>query len=674
MSKNFIKQRNKNIKKNRKIMENAPKLVGVLEKHPMGFGFVRQEEGGDIFIGRSNMNGAMNKDLVEVDLLPEYLWTRSKEGIIDKVLERNTTELVGVFQKNKRFGFVVSDDPRNNDDIFISQSNFRNAQNGDTVVAKITKYPDKSTSAEGKITEIISRYGEKGGQIKAIVRANGLYETFPSRANAEAKAMSKLPITKEDIANRRDLRHKTIITIDGATSKDFDDAVSVEKLENGNYLLGVHIADVTHYVEEDGNLDKEALKRGNSVYLLNTVVPMLPKVMSNGICSLNPDVDRLTLTCQMEIDSFGTVVDHDIFESVIHSKARMIYDDVSDILEKHDEMLIEKYRFIYDDLLLMQELSLLIRQKREAKGSLDFDIDEAAIMLDDDEVPIEIGLEERRIANKLIEDFMLCANETIAEHFYWMEYPFIYRIHEKPEPSKLMELKAFLGKLGFNLAGNPDSIHPKALSDILTASKGTKYENIVNESILRSMKKAVYDTTCMGHFGLSFTYYCHFTSPIRRYPDLFIHRIIKASIKGELDEAKLDELKTKAAYAAEVSSATEKNAKELERKVEKIKKAEYMLNHIGEIHQGVISGVSDFGIYVQLPNTVEGLVRLESIRDDYYDVEKDNYRIIGRETRNIYSLGDVVTIEVINADAKQGYIDFELTDEIEVSEITQKES
>lgn len=665
MEKNYYREKKNNlIKKNNTKKKNKAdrdvRLSGVLEKHPSGFGFVRQEEGGDIFIGRSNMNGAMNNDLVEVDLLPEYLWTRSKEGIIDKILERNNTEVVGVFQKNKRFGFVVSDDPRNNDDVFISKSNFRNAQNGDTVVAKISKYPDGKTSAEGKITEIISRYGEKGGRIKSLIRANGLYETFPSRVNAEAKAMSKQQITDEEIARRHDFRDKTIITIDGASSKDFDDAVSVEKLPDGNYLLGVHIADVTHYVAEDGYLDKEALKRGNSVYLLNRVVPMIPKVMSNGICSLNPDVDRLTLTCQMVIDREGNIVDHDIFESVIHSKARMIYDDVSDILENQDQELISKYSHIYDDLLLMEELASILREKREAKGSLDFDIDEAAIVLDEDEVPVEIGIEERRVANKLIEDFMLAANQTIAEHFYWMEYPFIYRVHEKPETAKLMELKAFLCKLGFNLSGNPDSIHPKALSDILKASKDTRYANIVNECILRSMKKAVYDTTCMGHFGLSFTYYCHFTSPIRRYPDLFIHRVIKASINGLLDEEKLNSLKSKAQFAAEVSSQTERNAKELERKVEKIKKAEYMMNHIGEIHQGVISGVTDFGIYVELPNTIEGLVRLESLKDDYYDVDKDNYRIIGRETKRIFALGDEVTIEVVGADDVQGYIDFNL--------------
>ena len=363
-------------------------LTGVLDKTRSGFGFVRQEEGGDIFVRRSNMNGAMHGDIVEVDLLPEYLWDRNKEGIIDKVLERANSEVVGKFQKNRRFGFVVPDDKKNNDDIFVKRDNFRNAQNGDTVVVQITKYPSGDSSAEGRITEIISRNGEAGGEIKALIRSHGLFETFPSRVNAEAKARSRELITEDEISRRVDLRAANVITIDGASARDLDDGVSIEKLENGNYLLGVHIADVSHYVDAHGHLDKEALKRGNSVYLLSRVVPMLPKVLSNGICSLNPQVDRLTLSCSMEINAEGKVVNHEIFESIINSKARMVYDDVSDILENHDEELIEKYRFIYDDLLLMGELAEILRRKRKEKGSLDFDFDEASILLDEDEVHV----------------------------------------------------------------------------------------------------------------------------------------------------------------------------------------------------------------------------------------------------------------------------------------------
>ncbi len=655
------KHRKQNIK-NKLHME---KTTGVLDKHKAGFGFVRQEEGGDIFIARSNMNGAMHGDLVEVDLLPEYLWAKkSKEGLIDKVIERANTEVVGTFQKNKRFGFVIADDRKNTDDVFVRKSDFCNAQNGDKVVVKITKYPEKNVSAEGKITEVISRFGESGGEIKALIRAHGLLETFPSRANAEAKAKSKEVISDGEIARRRDLRQQTIITIDGASAKDLDDGVSIEKLPNGNYLLGVHIADVSHYVEAGGYLDKEALKRGNSVYLLTRVVPMLPKVLSNGICSLNPGVDRLTLSCQMEIDPSGHVVSHEIFESVINSKARMVYDDVSDILEHEDQGLIDQYGHIYEDLLHMGKLAEILRNKRKEKGSLDFDFDEAEILLDEDEIPVDIGIEARRTANRLIEEFMLIANQTIAEHFYWMELPFVYRVHEKPDVEKIMELKTFLAGFGISLAGNPDNIHPKMLGEILTRIEGEPYENIVGSVMLRSMKKAFYSTDCEGHFGLAFKYYCHFTSPIRRYPDLMIHRIIKSSINGKLDEKLSDRFKAASEIAAETASQTERKAQEMEREVEKMKKAQYMQNHVGEFYEGVISGVTNFGLYVELPNTIEGMIRLDSLKDDFYDYEEGKYRVIGRQTRKIYGLGDPVKIVVLGASPEERTIDFAMVREI----------
>ncbi len=653
------------MKKNRNQQARPAKtetLTGILEKTKGGFGFVRQEEGGDIFVSRRNLHDAMHGDFVRVDLLPVHLRTRNREGIIDKVLERGTTEVVGTFQKNKRFGFVIPDDKRNSEDIFIKKADFRGAQQGDKVVAKITQYPEKNCSAEGKIIEIISRYGEAGGEIKALIRANGLYETFPSRVNAEAKAKSKEPITAEILRRRRDLRDKTIITIDGASAKDLDDAVSVEMTPAGNFLLGVHIADVSHYVEADGPLDREALKRGNSVYLLSRVVPMLPKVLSNGICSLNPGEDRLTLSCQMEIDQTGQVVQHEIFESVIHSKARMVYDDVSDILETEDAMCIEKYQLIYEDLLRMGRLAEILRNRRKEKGSLDFDFDEAEILLDEEEVPVEIGIAQRRVANRLIEEFMLVANQTVAEHFYWMECPFVYRVHEKPDIEKMIELKAFLAGFGINLPGNPDHIHPKALNDVLLRIEGQPYENIVSTVMLRSMKKAFYSIDCQGHFGLSFPYYCHFTSPIRRYPDLMIHRIIKEIISGSMNEKKLKQYKQDAALAADTASVTERKAQSLEREVEKMKKAQYMQQHIGAYFDGVISGVTNFGIYVQLPDTVEGMVRLDSLRDDYYDYEASKYRVIGRLRHKIYALGDQVTVEVLGANPAERQIDFLLVE------------
>lgn len=643
--------------------KRTERITGILDKNKAGFGFVRQEEGGDIFVSKRNLAGAMHGDLVQVDMLPAYLWTRNREGIVDKVLERAVTEVVGTFQKNKRFGFVVPDDKRNNDDVFVRKSDFRNAQSGDTVVVKLTKYPDGKNSAEGKITEIVSRFGELGGEIKAMIRANGLFETFPSRVNAEAKAKSKEQISSREISRRRDLRSRNIFTIDGASSKDLDDAVSIEKCKNGNYLLGVHIADVSHYVGQGGHLDKEALKRGNSVYLLTRVVPMLPKVLSNGICSLNAGEDRLTLSCQMEINPQGQVVRHEIFESVICSKAKMIYDDVSDILENGDRQLIEEYYFLYEDLLLMEELAQILRGQRKEKGSLDFDFDEARILLDDEETPVEIGIEECRCANRLIEEFMLVANRTVAEHFYWMQYPFIYRVHEKPDTEKIMALQTFLRGFGIRLSGNPDHIHPKALNDILEQVAGRDVETIISTVMLRSMKKAFYSTECDGHFGLSFPYYCHFTSPIRRYPDLFIHRVIKAAISGAADEKTLAQFRADGQIAAQTASLTERKAQSLEREVEKRKKAQYMQGRAGEIYEGVISGVTGFGIYVQLPNTIEGMVRLDRLQDDFYDYEEEKYRVIGRNSRQIYALGDKARIVVLGADPAEGQIDFMLLPE-----------
>ena len=643
------------------VVLTGDEIVGKLEKHKSGFAFVRHEDG-DIFIGRNNMKNAMNGDTVTVDLLPEYLWEKNREGIVDRVVERAHTEIVGVLETSRKYGFVVPENSRD-EDVFVRKADFRNAQDGDTVVVRITKYPTKDASAEGRVIEVVSKKGEKTGAIKALIRSHGLLETFPSRVNAEAKAMSKREITEEDIEKRRDLRDKTIVTIDGAYSKDLDDAISIEKLENGNYLLGVHIADVSHYVADGGHLDREALKRGNSTYLLNWVVPMLPNALSNGICSLNEGVDRLTLSCDMEINDRGNVVNHEIYESVINNKARLVYDDVSDIIENKDEALIKKYEDIYDEILLMNELADILRAKRKSEGSLDFDIDEAEIVLDENEVPIEIGIAERRCANRIIEEFMLAANRTVAEHFFWMEYPFIYRVHEKPDSDKISELKTFLAGFGINLSVNPDNIHPRILNDILEDIKGKPYENIVGTVILRSMKKAVYSTECDGHFGLACKYYSHFTSPIRRYPDLMIHRIIKASITGNMTENMLSKFKTEAEIAADTSSMTERKSQEMEREVEKMKKAEYMEDKVGTIFDGVISGVTDFGIYVQLPDTIEGMVRLDSLTDDYYVLEKERYRVRGERTGKIYSLGDKVTVCVTRADAKSRQIDFELMTE-----------
>ena len=617
------------------------KITGVLEKHQRGFGFIRQEEGTDYFVAPDNMRGAMNGDIVEAEVLPPYFSTRKREAIVFKIIERKTVQVVGTFEKHKKYGFVVPDDRKIGDDIFVKKDFFRNAQTGDKVIVKITVYPDKNKSAEGKITEVIAKKGTPGAEVLSLIRAYGMRETFPSRVNAEAKARSKEEVPDVLPHERLDLRQKKIFTIDGADAKDLDDAVSIECLTNGRYLLGVHIADVSHFVEEDGNLDREALKRGTSVYLINRVIPMLPKALSNGSCSLNEGKDRLTLSCFMEIDEDGEIVNHIIAESVINSCARLVYDDVSDILEKDDLRLKQKYAYIYEDIKLMGELAAILRCKRKQQGSLDFDTADAEIILDDMERPVDIRPEQRRTANRLIEEFMLAANETVAEHFFWMNYPFVYRVHEKPDAEKMVELKTFLMNFGIKLKGNPDNIYPKTLSDIIEQLAGKPYESVVNRVMLRTMKKACYSAECDGHFGLACRYYCHFTSPIRRYPDLIIHRIIKKYLRNEMSEQGLEKYRTDVIYAAELSSKTERKAQELEREVYKMKKAEYMAEHIGEEYDGVVSGITEFGVYVELANTIEGMV-------------------FARELTRPYSLGEKVKIRVIGARPHDRQIDFKI--------------
>ena len=637
--------------------------TGILSKHPRGFGFVTCEDiEKDVFIAAGSMGGAMNGDEVEVDLIPEYLWKQSPEGIIVKVLSRKTEEVAGTFEKSRKFGFVVPESRKYREDIFIRKKDFAGAQRGDKVVARITKYPDHENSAEGKIIEIISRAGQPGGDIKTIARSYDMRESFPSRAAAEAKAMKKRGIRPEDLTGRRDLRKETIFTIDGADSKDFDDAVSLKILDNGNYLLGVHIADVAHYVEEDGPLDKEALKRGTSVYLIDQVIPMLPKALSNNICSLNPGEDRLTLSVDMEIKPDGELAGHEIYESVIHSKARLVYDDISDMLENDDEEMLRKYSSIKDDLYAMGRLAALLREKRSQRGSLDFDLDEAHIRLNDKGIPVSVDIAERRTANKLIEEFMLLANETVAEHFFWLEVPFIYRIHEKPAFEKVEQLKIFLQSMGMTLRGSADSVHPRELSSILKSVEGKPSEGVVNTVTLRSMQKAFYGTSCEGHFGLALKYYCHFTSPIRRYPDLMIHRIIKSVLQDGIDVKKMSHFRGAAEEAAEQSSAAERKAIEVEREVEKLKKAEYMSYHIGEVYDGIISGTTSFGIYVQLENTVEGMIRIEDLWDDYYDYVPEKYALVGEHTGRMYKLGDSIRIVVDNVDIDRHEIDFQLAE------------
>lgn len=638
-------------------------ITGVMQKHRRGFGFVRPEDKkadeSDVFINAKNMGTAMNGDLVAVSLLPEWEWEQSREGRVEKVLNRSVEFVVGTLEIRNKFGFVVPDDRKLNDDIFVEQKYFSGAKNGDKVVTEIVNWPTGGKNAEGKVTEIVGRKGEIGLDILSLMIQHGTPREFPKKVMTQAEGIS-LEIFTEDLENREDLRNRNIVTIDGSDAKDLDDAVSIELLENGNYLLGVHIADVSHYVKEESPLDREAMKRGCSVYLINQVVPMLPHYLSNGICSLNPKVDRLTLSIDMEIDRAGSVVEHRIYESIINTTERLVYTDISDLLENSDPIQKKKYGAILPDLLQMEQLAGILRKNRKDRGSLDFDFDEAKIILNDDGVPIKVETAERRTANKLIEEFMLIANETIAEHFYWLEVPFIYRIHEKPSMEKMEDFKRFAASFGYLLKGSPDAVRPKALNTILKSAAGKPEEHVISTVMLRSMKKAFYGIECQGHFGLGVKYYCHFTSPIRRYPDLMIHRIIKESLHEGMKEKRSKFLKIRAAEAAELSSVSERKAEELEREVEKLKKAEYMSYHLGEEFDGVVSGVTTFGFFVELENTIEGMIRLDSLQDDYYDFEAERFRLVGRRTNKIITLGQQVKISVESVDIPSREINFSL--------------
>lgn len=620
--------------------------------------------GKDIFIAPSAMGKAMDGDRVEVEIYQSSLAGGNPEGKVEKLLERASFEVIGTFYTERGRGYVIPESKKKGEGLTVAKKDFNGAKSGDKVVAKITRWPDGRQSAEGKITEIIGRADDPMARVRSLIRAYGMSETFPGQVSGEAERVPSR-IREEETEGRRDLRNETIITMDGADAKDLDDAVSVKLLENGNYELSVHIADVSHYVKEGSALDEEALRRGCSVYLIDTVLPMLPQRLSNGICSLNPEADRLTLSISMEINPMGEVVGHEIFESIIHSKERMVYTDVSDLLEgKGDperlEQLRQRYDSIFKDLVEMEKLAAILREKRQERGSLDFDFDEAQITLNEEGVPLTVETAERRVANKIIEEFMLAANETVAEHYHVLGVPFVYRIHETPAPDKMDEFKRVLRRFGLKLTGDREGIHPKDLNDILKQVSGQESEHLINTLMLRSMKKAAYGTDCRGHFGLGVAYYCHFTSPIRRYPDLIIHRIIKEKMRGPMTQERLRVLQSKTDTAAVVSSASERVAEELEREVENLKKAEYMLNHLGEEFDGMISGLSSSGIFVEIHSTIEGRVSLDSMVDDYYIYEEDNYRFIGRLSHKVYALGRKVKVIATGADLDLREIRFEL--------------
>ena len=520
-------------KKGRVMSPNKMGLfVGKFVAHRKGYGFVESDEEftQDLFIPKDDINGALHNDRVMAEIVTPATEDKRAEGKVIKIIKREVTRVVGLFQENKSFGFVVPDDKKFNQDIFIPKRGFNGAKNDDKVVCEITLWPQENRKPEGKIIEVLGKKGERGVEIDSIIRAHGLPEEFPKKVIDEANYVSSQDL-EDEIARRLDLRHLDIFTIDGEDAKDLDDAISIEVLPNGNYKLGVHIADVTHYVREKSKLDKEALKRATSVYLVDKVIPMLPKQLSNGVCSLNPFEDKLTLSCIMEIDENGKVVNSEIAETVINSKARMTYTEVSDILEKDDEKLKQTFAKQVEDFKNAEKLARILMKRRERRGAIDFDFPEAKIILNREGKVVDIKCYERRISNKMIEEFMLVANETVAEHFYWLQLPFVYRIHETPSAEKMEDLNKFIATFGYHIKGDLEDVHPKEIQSLVEKIKGTKEEESISTIALRSMKQAKYSPQCIGHFGLAAKYYCHFTSPIRRYPDLQIHRIIKEQLK-----------------------------------------------------------------------------------------------------------------------------------------------
>lgn len=637
-------------------------VTGRLQGHERGYGFLIPDDElmEDVFIPADSLNGAMHNDRVVARVNKKSSSDRRMEGEIIRILKRSNTTLVGTFENSMSFGFVVPDNKRISGDIFISKSEFHGAKKGQKVVVEILKYPEARRNAEGRVIEIIGDRSETGVDILSIIKSYNLEEDFPEDVLNQANSVNET-VTEEMIQGRRDLRGLRMVTIDGEDAKDLDDAVSIEILENGSYRLGVHIADVTNYVTENSPLDMEALNRGTSVYLVDRVIPMLPRKLSNGICSLNPHVDRLSFTVMMDIDKNGKVYNHEIFESVINIDERMTYTNVYKILVENDQELIQRYSHVAPDFYKMQELALILRKKRFQRGAIDFDFDEAKVILDEKGRPIDVKRYEITIANQIIEEFMLACNETVAEHFFWTNTPFVYRIHEDPDEEKIHNLNEFLYNLGYSIKGI-NKIHPRALQDLLEKVKGTRHERIISTVMLRSLQKARYSNESTGHFGLAAKYYCHFTSPIRRYPDLIIHRIMKLYLKGGMSEEKISQLEGILPEIAKQCSERERGADEAERESEDLKKVEYMKAHEGEIFEGIIANVTSFGMFIELDNTIEGLVRMSSMEDDYYNYDEAHYCLVGERTRKIYRIGDSVKVILAKADISARKIEFILVE------------
>lgn len=637
-------------------------LEGIYRRNAKGFGFVKVENMEDeIYISKDKSRNALNEDKVLIEIIEEKSENKKAEGRIVEILGRQKDTIVGIFQKSKNFGFVVPDNKNFGTDIFISKKDCGKARNNHKVLVKITKYPKKGKNAEGKIIEILGGVNEAGVDMLSLIKEYDLPYVFPKAVVNEAKSKGN-KINEKDIKNRKDLRNDIVFTIDGQDAKDLDDAVSVKKLENGNYKLDVHIADVSYYVRENSLLDKEAQIRGTSIYMLGRVIPMLPRELSNGICSLNEGEDRYTLSCTMEINSKGNVVSSDVYKAVINVTKRMNYHDVQAILDNSNKEITKKYKDYISNFKLMEELAKILKNKRAEQGYLNLDIPESKIDLDINGRVTNISKYETSFANEIIEQFMLKANETIAEKFFWLDAPFIYRVHEEPDIDKVKELNKFLYNFGLKVKIVNEKVYPTEFAKILEEVKQKDEEKVVSNLILRTLKVARYESENQGHFGIASKYYCHFTSPIRRYPDLFIHRIISNYLENKYnvsDEFK-NEYKAKAEQRATSSSDREKIATKVERESEDIKKAEYMENKVGEEYEGIVSSITQFGMFVELDNTVEGLIRFEHLGNEYFIYDENRKILIGEKSKKTYKIGDKVKIRVISASKLLRQIDFEI--------------
>ena len=639
----------------------AKRIMGTFQANIRGFGFVMvegQEE--DIFIPAENVNGAFQGDEVEC-IITGSPSGRRQEGKIVGIISHQVTKVVGLYEKSKSFGFVRPDNQRFLKDIYIPAGKELHAMTGHKVVVELTSYGGEHMKPEGKIIEILGHVNDPGTDILSIVKDFDIPTEFPEKVLNQAVRVGK-EVSEADMAGRMDLRDWQMGTIDGEDAKDLDDAVSLVK-DGENYILGVHIADVTNYVQENSALDREALERGTSVYLVDRVIPMLPHTLSNGMCSLNAGEDRLALSCIMTVDPSGEVIAHEIAETVIHVNRRMSYTSVKKILTDHDEAETEEYRELIPMFERMQELSGILRARRKKRGSIDFDFPETKMILDENGKPVDIRPYDRNVATKIIEDFMLLANETVAEDGYWQELPFLYRSHETPDEEKIRTLATFINNFGYSMHIGVNEIRPKEIQKLLTKVEDTPEEAMISRLALRSMKQAKYTVENDGHFGLAANYYTHFTSPIRRYPDLQIHRIIKDNLRGRMNADKMEHYRSILPEVAKRSSEMERRADEAERETVKLKKVEYMQAHIGEEFEGVISGITKWGMYVELPNTIEGLVHVTNMTDDHYEYNEERYEMMGMHTRKVYKLGEGLRVRVLDADRLMRTIDFKIVNQ-----------